>query len=543
SEIRIWGEREYAMRLWMDPLKMSAFNVTPTDVAAAVQRENLELPSGKIEGDQTELTVRTMGRLFTPEEFNDLIIREEGDKLVRFRDIGHAELGSVNERTLLRRDGVPMVGVVIIPQPGSNHIDIVDEFYRRVEMIEKDMPKDLELMMGFDNTEYIRASIKEVKETIFIALALVVGIIFLFLRDVRSTIIPILAIPVSLIGIFFVMYIAGFSINVLTLLAMVLAIGLVVDDAIVMLENIYAKIEDGVKPVQAAFKGAREIFFAIIATTVALAAVFLPVIFLEGITGRLFREFGIVVAGAVIISSFVSLTLTPMMSSRLLKYKEKKNWFYRKTEPFFESLTNAYRSTLESFMAVRWVAFVIMLVAAGAIYIFMKTLPSELAPLEDRSSMRVMATGPEGASYEYMEKYVGKMLRMVNDSVPESEALISVTSPGFGTASLNSAFLTITLVDPEDRSRSQMEIADELSADLKELPAARAYVTQQQSIGGGRRGGLPVEFVVQSQNMDKLKEVIPQFMAEAQQHPTFQFVDLNLKFTKPELRVEIDREK
>ncbi|MFD3000705.1 efflux RND transporter permease subunit [Pontibacter toksunensis] len=543
SSVDIWGEKRYAMRLWLNPDKLAALQVTPIEVQNALVRQNLELPSGRIEGATTELSVRTMGRISTAEEFNQLIVREDADRLIRFSDIGYAELAPENEKSILRRDGIPMVGIVLIPQPGSNQVEIADEFYVRLEQIKKDLPEDIEVVIGFDNTTYIKASIAEVNETIFVAFGLVVIIIFLFLRDWRSTVIPVVAIPVSLIGVFFIMYLMDFSINVLTLLGIVLAIGLVVDDAIVMLENIYSRIESGQQPMKAAKKGSEEIYFAIISTTVALAAVFMPVIFLDGITGRLFREFGIVVAGAVIISSFVSLTLTPMMCSRMLKHRERPNWFYRKTEPFFTSLTNGYRSSLESFMGVRWVAFVIVLVAAGAIFLFIKTLPSELSPDEDRGGLRIGVTGPEGASYEFMDEYMSELTQLVNDSVKGIDNMVAMTSPGFGGGGSNSGFLRVKLVDADKRNQTQQEIVDEISRLSAQLPGARAFGSGDKGLGGGRGSGQPVQFVIQSPDGSKLRDVIPKIMEEARVNPTFGFVDVNLKFNKPELRVDINREK
>jgi multidrug efflux pump len=342
SEIRIWGSRQYAMRLWMDPLKLAAYSVTPLDVQQALNRENVELPSGRIEGNTTELTVRTMGRLSNPEEFNNLIIREEDGRKVRFQDIGYAELGAQNERTVLKRNGVPMVGVVAIPQPGSNQLSIAEEFFVRVDRIKRDLPEDINVAVGFDTTEYIQESISEVQQTVFLALGLVILVIFLFLRDLRTTFIPIIVIPIALIGAFFIMYVAGFSINVLTMLAIVLAIGLVVDDAIVVLENIYAKMERGLPTIEAGILGSKEIFFAVVATSLALVSVFMPILFLGGTTGRLFREFGVVIAGAVIISSFVALTLTPMLATKILKNGAEKNRFYQATEPFFKKANEVF---------------------------------------------------------------------------------------------------------------------------------------------------------------------------------------------------------
>jgi len=545
SQVWIWGEKRYAMRLWMDPAKLAAYDLTPLDVRQALLQENVELPSGRVEGRSTELTVRTVGRLSSVEEFNDLVVKESENRVVRFRDIGYAELGPENERTILKRDGIPMVGVVLVPLPGANHIDIANEFYSRLDRIKQDLPADIEVGIGFDTTEYVQASIWEVVQTLFIAFVLVVIVIFFFLRDWRTTVIPVIAVPISLIGTFFIMYIADFSINVLTMLGIVLAIGLVVDDAIVMLENIYAKIEDGMEPLRAGKEGAAEIFFAIIATTIALASVFLPVIFLQGFTGRLFREFGIVIAGAVFISSFTALTMTPMLSSRLLRPGAHHNWFYRRTEPFFRRLTEGYRSSLDWFMHRRWMAFVLIGGAALFIVVLGISLPSELAPMEDRGQIRLFATGPEGATFEYMDDYMDRLIAGVKGEVDSSEreGILSVTSPGFGASgSVNSGFMFVILKDAGERERSQDEIADALSAMVNGIPGARTYVSQPQSLGG-RGGGLPVQYVLQAPNFEQLKETLPEFAEQARQQPEFQFVDVNLKFNKPELQVDINREK
>ncbi len=543
SAVQVWGEKKYSMRLWLDPAKLAAYHLTPLDVKSAVNRENVELPSGLIEGNKTELSIRTVGRLHDAAEFNDLIIKEDNGNIVRLKDVGYATLGAENERTVLKRDGTPMVGVVLIAQPGANNIAIADEFYKRLDQIKRDLPSDVKTGIGFDVTEYIRDSISEVEQTIFIAFGLVVLIIFLFLRDWRTTIIPVIAIPISLIGAFFIMYAANFSINVLTLLGIVLAIGIVVDDAIVVLENIYTKIEAGDHPDEAARKGSAEIFFAILSTTIALASVFLPIIFLRGLTGRLFREFGIVIAGSVLISAFVALTLTPMLSSKILKRREKHNWFYNKTEPFFVKMNRTYRNSLDAFLTKRWTAFLIMGVALGMIYLFFRLIPAELAPLEDRSGLRLFATAPEGASFEYMDNFMDKLIQTLKDSIPERKAIISVTSPGFGASgSVNSGFAFVILTDPDQRQRSQQQIADAISPALSDMTEARVFVTQQQSIGQ-RRGGLPVEYVIQAPNFEKLREYLPKFMEAAQKDPVFTIVDANLKFNKPEIKLVIDRQR
>ncbi len=540
SQVAIWGERKYSMRLWMDPAKLAAYSITPLDIRNALNRENIELPSGRIEGSNTELTVRTLGRLTSVEEFNNLIVKESGGAIVRMRDIGNAELFPENERTMLRNNGIPMIGVVLIPQPGANYIQIADEFYKRVDQIKKDLPQDIELVIGFDVTKYIRQSISEVQETILLAFALVILIIFLFLRDWRTTIIPIIAIPVSLIGAFFIMYLADFSINVLTLLGIVLAIGIVVDDAIVVLENIFRKVEDGMGSVEASTKGSAEIFFAIISTTITLAAVFLPIMFLEGITGSLFVEFGVVIAGSVLISAFVALTLTPMLSSKILRSKEKHSWFYYKTEPFFNKVENSYKNLLGQFLQKRWLAFVIMAVSFLVIYFIGSSLQSELAPIEDRGDIRVQSTMPEGTSYEMMDRYLMNMYKVLKDTVKEADAVVSVTAGGGGT--VNSGFIRLILKERDQRERSQQEIADQVTGIVQKLSDARSFVVQNQSIST-RRGGLPVQYVIQAPDFERLREAVPKFLDVARDDPTFANVDVNLKFNKPEIVIEINRTK
>jgi multidrug efflux pump len=537
SAVSIFGQKRYAMRLWLDPVKLAGYEMTPLDVRNAITRENVELPSGSIEGNTTQLTIRTLGLMSTPKEFDDLILKQSGDKIVRFKDIGRAELGPEDIRGILKRDGVPMVSDVIIPQPGSNQIDIVDEVYKRLEYIKKDLPEDIKVKIAFDNTQYIRNSIKEVKDTIYVAFLLVVIIIYFFLRSWRATLIPILVIPVSLIGAFFIMYLAGYSINVLTLLAIVLAIGIVVDDAIVVMENIYVKVENGLPPIKAALEGSKEIYFAIIATTITLIAVFFPIVFLSGITGRLFREFAIVMAGAVGISAFLALSLTPMVSAKMLRREAKHSWFYRKTEKFFIKLNDGYKGMLESFLRNRRVTFLILISAFGLIIFLWKSIPAEMAPLEDRSQVSINTTAQEGSTYEFNLDYIDDVAKTVNELVPESErdAVISMVRGGGGSA-------RVILVSPKERKRTQQQIADELSAALRKKTKARSMVMQQSTFGG-RRAGMPIQYVLQATNIDKLRKVLPAYMAKVQDDPMFQMADVNLKFTKPELRIHIDREK
>lgn len=545
SRVSVWGEKAYSIRIEMDPAKLSAYGLTPLDVRNAIRAQNLELPSGKIEGYRTELAIRTSGRINTPEQFREMVVREDAGYAILLKDVSNVRYAARNLRTLLRGKGIiPMVGIAVTPLPGANYIEIADEVYKRVEQIKKDLPPDIKVGVAFDRTTTIRQAIKEVQDTLLIAFSLVVLVIFLFLRDWRTTIIPVIAIPISLIGSFFIMYIMDFSINILTLLAIVLAVGLVVDDAIVMLENIYRRIEAGQEPHEAGHEGSREIYFAIISTTITLVSVFMPIIFLQGLTGRLFREFGIVVAGAVIISTIVSLSLTPMMASRFLRRSQKHSRFYRATEPFFAGLTSLYNRTLRGFMRFRWIAFVITILAAAGIYYLQRQLPTELAPMEDKSSFRVVSTAPEGTSYEVMDNYQLQVLEAI-DTLPEVRAYISVTSPGFGSStSVNSGFVFASLVPPDERERSQNEIVRGLYPAISSLNYARSFIVEEQTISVSRSlRGLPVQYVLQAPNLDKLKEVLPAFMEDASKDPHFSVVDVDMKFNKPELHIEIDRER
>ncbi len=543
SSVIIWGEKKYAMRIWFQPEKLLAYSLTAKDVQNALLRENIELPSGKISGNTTELTVRTFGRLNSEEDFNNLIIKNIGGRDIKLNDIGYAILGPENEESVLKESGIPMIALAIVPQPGSNYIAIADEFYKRYEQIKKEVPADIKLDIGLDQTQFVRKSISEVKETLMLAFGLVVLIIFLFFRDWLVAIRPLIDIPVSLIGAFFIMYFSGFTINVLTLLAIVLATGLVVDDGIVVTENIFKKMEQGMDKYKAAREGSKEIYFAVIATSVTLAVVFLPIIFLEGFVGRLFREFGIVVAGAVLISAFVSLTLTPVLNVYLTrKGGHSHGWFYRVTEPFFTGMENGYNRLLHAFMKARWIAFVIITVCFAMIYFIGGSLQSELAPMEDRSQFRLQVSAPEGTSYDAMDQYIDKLVKLVMDSVPENKVLISVTAPGFtGSGSVNSGFVRSLLTPPNERERSQQEIVDMITRNLPSFNEGRAFAIQEQTISVNRRGGLPVQFVLQNNNFEKLKEILPKFLEEANKNPVFAGVDADLKFNKPELRLNIDR--
>ena len=540
AAVRIMGEKRYAMRLYMDPEKLAAHQVTPLDVQRAVTAQNVDLPSGRIEGADTELSIRTAGRLNTPEEFNRLILRQQGGRSIEFGDIGEAVLDAENLRTGMRILGVPMIGVNVLPQANANAVNIADEFYRRMKLLEKEIPKDIETEVGYDFTTFVRRTVREVEDTVLVAFGLVALIIFLFLRDWRSTLIPVIAIPVSIVSAFFIMYLAGFSINVLTLVAVLLSIGLVCDDAIVVLENIYAKVEEGQSPLAAAIEGSREIYFAVISTTVTLAAVFVPIVFLEGLTGRLFREFGVVVAGSVLVSAFVALSLSPMMCRFMLRPHGQHGWFYRVTEPLFVALNRGYERTLGAFLSRRFLSLPIV-VASVAIIVWMGgQLPSELAPLEDRSNIRINIRAQEGATYEYTRDRVDELARHVATTVPE---IRHSTSGGGGlNAGPNTGLQNIYLVEPSERTRTQQQIFDQLSDEVNQFTGIRAFPSQPPTIGE-RRSAQPVQFVLKASRVETLVEVLPKFLEAAQDNKALRFVDADLKINRPEVSVRINRAK
>ena len=545
STIQIWGQKKYAMRLWMNAEKLAAYGLTPLDIQAALGSENLESPSGKVTGRNNELIVQTKGRLNNVNDFENLIIKTKGTEIVRFKDVGRVELGPENYETNFKVAGVNMIGLGIVPQPGANYIDIADEFYKRMEKIKKEIPKDYKIDIALDNTKFVRKALSEVEETLIIAIILVVLIIYLFFRDWLIAFRPLIDLPVSLIGAFFIMYIMGYSINVLTLLAIVLATGLVVDDGIVVTENIYKKIEEGMDPVEAAHKGSKEIFFAVVSTSITLVAVFLPVIFLQGFVGQLFREFGVVIAGAVLISAFVSLTLTPMLNAKMVSKTHKKSKFYTMTEPFFQGMEDGYFRALGNFLKMRWVSFVIIgaAVSMGVLVYFF--IPQELAPLDDRSWLRINTTAPEGTSFEYMDKFMDKLAKTLEDSIKDERMVLSITSPGFsGAGAVNSGIMRLMMNDTL-RTKPQQYWADYASKITKNMPEGKVFISQEQTISasGGPRGGLPVQFVIESATFDKLKNVIPKFLDEANKSPVFQGVDCNLKFNKPEIDITILRDK
>lgn len=544
SSVQIWGQRRYAMRLWIDPLKLASYGLTVADVRNALLAQNVELPSGKLTGTNTELAVKTIGNLQTEEQFNNIIIMAEGEKLVRLSDIGKASLEGENMETKMSDSGQPMVATAVIPQPGTNYLEIADAFYEEYEKLKKDLPEGFKLNVVIDDTVFVRRAVTEVVETLIISIILVILVIYLFFRNWSMALRPLIDIPVSLIATFFIMWLFGFSINVLTLLAIVLATGLVVDDGIVVTENIYKKVEEGMSPIEAAIKGSNEIFFAVISISITLAAVFLPVIFLEGFVGRLFREFGVVLGAAVLVSAFVSLSLTPMLNAYLIKPgKQKQSKFYHFTEKYFVKMNESYAESLRVFMKRKWLSFPILFACLGLIALFYILLPKETAPYDDRSFVRLSVTAPEGSSYEYMDRLMTDITNLINDSIPEKKVSLVLTSPGFGSSSVNSGRANIALVDPSERERTQHEIAEDLGRWAKAYVGGKSNVSEKPTISVNRRGGPPIQFIIQAQNFEKLKEKIPEFMKEAEQDETFSFVDVNLKFDKPEIYVNINREK
>lgn len=540
SAVNIFGQKRFSMRIWLSPDKMNAAGVSFTDIQNTLNKENVEIPSGKIYGDNTELTIRTLGRLSTEDDFNNLIIKEDARGIIRLSDIAKVELGPENEEFSWKFNGVHGVGLAVIPQPGANYIDIANEFYKRLDDIQRSSKSDIVFNVLIDNTKNINRSLLEVKETLGIALTLVVLVILFFFRNFLVAVRPLIDIPISLLATFFIMYLAGFSINVLTLLAIVLATGLVVDDGIVVTENIFRKLEQGLPIKKAALEGSKEIFFAVISTSVTLAVVFLPVIFLEGFVGSLFREFGVVIAGAVLVSAFVSLTITPVLNV-VLNRKDIHGKFYHKTEPFFTGMENGYKSLLTRFMRVRYVAWITIGFCAVIIYWLMNTLQSEIAPMEDKSNIRFSVSAPEGTSYDYMQVISDNIADYLYDSIPERDFVFNAT-PSWG-GGVNSAIARIGLVPPDQRERSQNDIAMSLQKQLSRFSQARVFGIQEQtiSVGLGSRGALPVQFILQNLDFEKLKEVLPKFLEEARKSPVFQNVDANLKFNKPELQLTIDR--
>ena len=546
SSVNIFGQKRYAMRIWMDPERMSAHNGAFTDIRSAINTENVELPPGKIYGNNTELIIRALGRLKNEDQFKSLIIKEDANGIVRLGDVAKVELGPEQLEQSWKLNGVNAVGLAVVPQPGANNIEIANEFNKRLEQIKRANKSDIEMKVILDNTITIRKSLEEVKDTLLISFSLVVLVIFLFFRNWLIALRPLIDIPISLVATFFIMYISGFSINILTLLGIVLATGLVVDDGIVVTENIFRKLEEGLPIRKAALEGSKEIFFAVISTSITLAVVFLPVIFLEGFVGRLFREFGVTLAAAVLISAFVSLTITPVLNVYLNTKNAHEGWFYKKTEPFFSGMESGYKKLLTTFMKIRWTAWAIVLICVGIIVAILGLLKSEIAPLEDKSSIRFTVTAAEGTSYSAMQKITDNISNYLIDSVPEKDFVQARTPAGFGPGgSANSSSPRLALIPPDQRKRSQNDIANELQKKMGRYNEARIFAVQEQTIavGLGSRGSLPVQFILQNQDLAKLKAVLPKFLEEARKDKTFANVDVNLKFNKPEIQLTVDRMK
>ncbi|MEI6851231.1 MAG: efflux RND transporter permease subunit [Bacteroidota bacterium] len=542
SAVNIVGQKRPAMRLWVDPDKMNAFNIAFNDISNVLNKENVEIPSGKIYGNKTELTIRAMGRLSTEKDFRDLIIREDSSGIVRLGDVAKVELGPEQYEQSWKLNGVSAVGLAIIPQPGANYINISDEFNKRLDEIKKSQKGDIMFTSLIDNTVNVRKSLNEVIETLMIAIGLVILVIFFFFRNWLIAIRPLIDIPISLISTFFIMYFAGFSINILTLLAIILATGLVVDDGIVVTENIFRKIEKGIPIRLAAIEGSKEMFFVVIATSTTLAIVFLPVLFLQGFVGSLFREFGVVLAGAVLVSAFVSLTITPVLNVYLNKKNATHTKFYNRTEPFFSGMESGYKKLLIRFVNVRGIAWGIMVVCILLIFLIGINIQSETAPLEDKSNIRLSITGPEGASYNYMTTEGEKIGNFLIDSLPERDfSFISI--PGYSSSGVNGGNGRIGLVPVKDRKRSQAEIVKMLNKKLSRFNNVRVIPVEEQtiSVGLSSRGAQPVQFVIQNIDFEKIRAVIPKFLEEAKNDKNLQNVDVNLKFNKPELDLTIDR--
>ncbi|MBK6345654.1 MAG: efflux RND transporter permease subunit [Bacteroidales bacterium] len=542
SGVNIIGQKRPAMRIWIDPDKLNAYNLAFNDISGVLNKENVEIPSGKIYGNRTELTIRAIGNLTTEQEFRDLIVRADENGILRLGDVATVELGPERYEQSWKLNGVSSVGIAITPQPGANFIEISDEFNKRLDEIIKSQKGDINFTILFDTTRNVRKSLNEVAETLLVAILLVIFVIFFFFRNWLIALRPLIDIPISLIFTFFIMYVAGFSVNILTLLAIILATGLVVDDGIVVTENIFRKIEKGIPVRKAAIDGSKEIFFVVLSTSVTLAIVFLPVLFLQGFVGSLFREFGVVLAVAVLVSAFVSLTITPVLNVFLNRRGAQHGEFYNRTEPFFAGMENGYRNLITRFIKYRWMSWAIVAVCLVLVYVIGISIQREIAPIEDKGNVRLQIIGPEGASYPYMMETGNRIADYMMDSIPEEEFSF-VAVPGFGSTGVNSGFGRIGFVPAGERERTQSEIARDMAMKFSRFNNVRVFPIEEQtiSVGMGSRGSLPVQFVIQNLDFEKLREVIPQFLEEARNDTTFQNVDVNLKFNKPEIDISIDR--
>jgi multidrug efflux pump len=538
AEATIFGQRRYAMRIWLDAARLAAYNMTPQDVENALRSQNVEVPAGRIESHDVEFTVLSETDLKLPDQFGAIIVKDVSGYPVRIRDLGRVELGPVDERVAVRFKDKSAVSLGIVKQAVANPLDISRNVREELPHIRDVLPDGMSVEVAYDTSVFIQASINSVYHTIGEAVLLVVIVVFLFLRNVRATLIPIVTIPASLMGGFAIMYALGFSVNTLTLLAMVLAIGLVVDDAIVVLENIYRHIEEGMKPVAAAFQGIREIGFAVIAMTLTLAAVYAPIGFMSGTTGRLFTEFAWALAGSVIISGFVALTLSPMMCSRLLKHQDKHGFFYNLVERVLVGLTNSYRSVLRSVLRGRIVVILVGVGVAASSYFIFKTIKPELSPIEDRGTIVATFIGPEGATINFMDRYARQMEGILKQ-IPEAEAYFVVS----GRPTLSQGISFTRLKHWDDRDRKQQTIVEELKPKMAQLAGVRAFPNNPPSLGQSA-SSKPVWIAVQAsvppEEMSKLVEAI---LVEAEKQPALANIETRLKLNVPEIKVAVNREK
>jgi multidrug efflux pump len=539
ADVSIFGERRYAMRIWLDRNKLAAYRITPEDIEDALRRQNVEIPAGRIESSQREFTVLSETDLRTPEQFDRLILKEADGYLVRLSDVARTEIAAEDERRIARFNGRSAVGLGVVKQATANPLEVSQAVREALPRIDAALPEGLDVEIAYDSSIFIDASIKAVFTTIAEAVLLVIAVIFLFLRSFRATLVPLVTIPVSLIGAAALIYVFGFSLNTLTLLAMVLAIGLVVDDAIVMLENIYRHVESGMRPIPAAIKGSREIAFAVMAMTITLAAVYAPIGFLTGRTGRLFVEFALALAGAVLVSGFVALTLSPMMASRLLRDHQKHGRLYQFSERVLNGLTSGYRRALGGALNLRWLVLLAAAGIAACSWWLFGQIKSELSPTEDRGTIVGIISGPEGATIAYTDSYA-KRIEPLYKEIPEVTRYYSVT--GFPTVTNGISF--VRLKPWEERERSQQEIVAELQPKMAAAaPGVQAFPSNPASLGGSPRSK-PIEFVIlTSASYAELQKMADALMAEAESNPNLLNLDMDLKLEKPELRVTVDRDK
>jgi multidrug efflux pump len=543
ASVIIGGERRYAMRLWLDRDRLAGYGLTPQDVENALRRQNVEIPAGRIESAEREFTVLTEADLRTVEQFNDMIISESRGYPVRLRDVGQAQLGALDERNIVRVNGNPAVGLGVVKQSTANTLEVARAVKAEMARMRDTLPAGMTLAVAFDSSVFIEHSIAAVYRAMGEAVLLVVLVIFLFLRSLRATLIPFVTIPVSLVGAVFVLYLFGFTINVLTLLGLVLAIGLVVDDAIVVLENCHRHVEMGKSPVQASADGSREIAFAVVAMSLTLTAVFAPVAFVPGNTGRLFAEFALTVAAAVAVSGFVALTLTPMMCSRILRGHERHGGLYLAMERFFHAMIEGYRSLLARALGARALvgaAFVAVLAGAAAVY---ATLKDELSPLEDRGFFITLVLAPEGASIDYTDRYMREIERMFA-GVPEIRSYFTAVAPGLDRPNpVNVGIGFVQLAPWNERSRKTQQITAELAPKMfAQLPGVLAFPVNPPSLGQSFRNP-PVQFVIQANSYEDLERMTNALLARARQIPAVANADVDLRLNKPQLAVDIDRDK